>query len=438
MNGGYRRALERLYALVPSGIVLGLEPVRAALDHFDNPQSRFRVAHIAGTNGKGSTAAFVAASLARSKRRVGLYTSPHLHRFAERVRCSDGRDASLVEAPEELLGASLTRVLDAAEAGSIPNLTLFEATTVAAWLVFSAMNVEDVVLEVGLGGRLDATNVCDPAVCAITSIGLDHMALLGDTLDKIAREKAGILKKGVSFFLGPQLAAGEARAAIDEVSRPVGARLVETPALDVLEYDDRGCATVRSKEGGWRTSLGLAGAHQVDNARTALGVLRALCVPEDAIAEGLAGARWAARLERIDGAPSVLIDSAHNLDGTRVLLDALSLLLARKPVEQSSRAIVFGASSDKRWRESVELLRAFCQDPARWYFAAANLSRATAPVELAAHRGGVACDSIEEALSRAKASVGPGGLVVVCGSIFVAAAARALLLGEREDPPLGL
>lgn len=426
------RAIERLFALVPSGIVLGLATVRDALAHFGDPQARFRVAHIAGTNGKGSTSAMVAEALARAGRRVGLYTSPHLHRFAERVRC-DGR-----EADDALLERSIARVLDASEAGAIPKLTLFEATTIAAWLVFDAMNVEDVVLEVGLGGRLDATNVCDPAVCAISSIGLDHMALLGDTLPQIAREKAGILKTGVPFVLGPKLSEGPAREAIDEVASRVGAVRTDTPALVLEGFDALARATVRSEEGGWRATLGLAGAHQLDNARTAVGVLRALSVPEAAIAEGLASVRWPARLEWIEGAPSVLVDAAHNADGTRVLLEALALVHRAREAPSHARAIVFGASSDKRWRESLELLATFCPEPDRWFFCAANLSRATAPSELAEHRGGVACASVREALAMATRAVGPDGVVVVCGSIFVAAAARAVLLGEREDPPLGL
>lgn len=426
------RALERLYGLVPSGIVLGLEPVREALAHFGDPQTRFRVAHIAGTNGKGSTAAMVAEALSRSGRRVGLYTSPHLHRFAERVRC-DGR-----EADEALLNHALERVLDAADAGAFPKLTLFEATTVAAWLVFEAARMQDVVLEVGLGGRLDATNVCSPAVCAISSIGLDHMALLGDTHAKIAAEKAGILKTGVPFVLGPTLAEGEARAAIDEVASRVGAVLAPTPMLSVEVFDAQARAYVRSIDGGWRANLGLAGAHQIENARTAVGVLRALSVPEAKIAEGLTHVRWPARLETLDTSPTVIVDAAHNPDGTRVLLDALSLVLARRAVEPAARAVVFGASSDKRWRESVDALASFCADPTRWFFCAANLSRATDPAVLAAHRGGVACASVDEALESASRAVGPDGLVIVCGSIFVAGAARARLLGEREDPALGL
>ncbi|MFO0557883.1 MAG: folylpolyglutamate synthase/dihydrofolate synthase family protein [Polyangiales bacterium] len=423
MSERYLSALRALYALAPSGMILGLETVRAALAHFGDPQERFRVAHIAGTNGKGSTSAMIARALRASGRRVGLYTSPHLHRFAERIQC----DGAPVD--EATLGEALTEVLSARDRGVIPSLTLFEATTVAAWLCFARAGVEDVVLEVGLGGRLDATNVCAPTVCAITSIGLDHMALLGDTVEQIAREKAGILKTGVPYVVGPSLPGTAAGVAIDEVGARVGARRLDAASLRVVAVDSAGRARVATERGD-ECALGLAGAHQVDNARTALAVLRALGVRDEHALAGLSDVAWPARCERI---ANVLIDSAHNPEGTATLL----AVLAHDRTEPRARALVFGASSDKDWRASLDALKAFCP-PEQWHLCAANLGRATDPAVLASYAGGLAHESVASAVDRAKASVGEGGLVVVCGSIFVAAAARAYLLGEREDPPLGL
>jgi dihydrofolate synthase/folylpolyglutamate synthase len=423
MSERYLSALRALYALAPSGMILGLETVRAALAHFGDPQLRFRVAHIAGTNGKGSTSAMVARALRVSGRRVGLYTSPHLHRFAERIQC----DGAPVD--EELLGDALTEVLSARDRRVIPSLTLFEATTVAAWLCFERAGVEDVVLEVGLGGRLDATNVCAPAVCAITSIGLDHVALLGDTVEQIAREKAGILKTGVPYVLGPSLPGTPAGAAIEAVGARVGALRLDVPSLSVRVVDALGRARVVT-ERGEECALGLSGAHQVDNARTALGVLRALGVREEHALSGLREVRWPARCERIE---NVLIDSAHNPDGVATL----RAVLAHDRTEVRSRALVFGSSSDKDWRSALDGLAGFCPS-SQWHLCAAQLSRATEPSVLAAYAGGHAHASVASAVDRARASVGEDGLVVVCGSIFVAAAARAHLLGEREDPPLGL
>jgi dihydrofolate synthase/folylpolyglutamate synthase len=430
MSPRYLAVVSELYALAPSGMILGLGPVRAALAHFNDPQRRFRTAHITGTNGKGSTSAFVSEALRAADRRVGLYTSPHLHRFNERIRvdgapCDDG-----------LLGDALWDVFAARDAGAIPPLTLFEAATVAGWLVFEASAVSDVVLEVGVGGRHDATNVCDPAVCAITRVALDHQALIGPTIREIAFEKAGILKTGVPVVLGPALAAGEgdpvAREVIERVAREVGAPVLESPPATVLSLDRDARATVAF--GGpdpFTVTLGLAGAHQVENARTAVAILRQLGVAREHIAAGLSAARWPARCERVD---NVLIDSAHNPDGVRALRAVLALD-TDTPVER--RALVFGASRDKDWREGLDLLEAWCP-PSQWFLCAANLSRAAEPELLATHRGGAPCASVADAVARARALAGPHGRVVVCGSIFVAAAARAELLGVAQDPPLGL
>lgn len=423
MSERYLAALRALYALAPSGMILGLEPVRAALAYFGNPQARFRIAHVAGTNGKGSTCAMIAHALRASGRRVGLYTSPHLHRFAERIQC----DGAAVD--EELLGEVLTEVLSARARGVIPPLTFFETATVAAWLCFARVGVEDVVLEVGLGGRLDATNVCAPAVCAITSIGLDHKALLGDTVEKIAREKAGILKTGVPYVVAPSLFGTTAGAVIDEVGSHVGAPRMDAARLRVMDLDSMGRARVRTEQGN-ECVLGLVGRHQVDNAQTALGVLRVLGVSEECALVGLRDVTWPARCERM---ANVLIDSAHNPEGTATLL----AVLAHDRTELRARALVFGASSDKDWRASLDALRSFCP-PDQWHLCAANLPRATSPSVLAAHAGGHVHPSVASAVDGARSRVGEHGLVVVCGSIFVAAAARAYLLGEREDPPLGL
>jgi dihydrofolate synthase/folylpolyglutamate synthase len=431
MSDGYHAALQALYALAPSGMVLGLDPVRAALAHFHHPQRGPRIIHIAGTNGKGSTSAFVARALRAHGRRVGWYTSPHLHRFAERIRVDDHPIS------EDVLARHLHAVLRAREVGEIPPLTLFEAATIAAWTVFREQSVDDVVLEVGLGGRLDATNVCDPAACAIVSIGLDHTALLGDTHAKIAAEKAGILKHGVPFVLGPSLgpeASGEdrfARESILAVARLAGAHPLEAPACERVAIDARGRSTLRfSGPEVFSATLALAGEHQADNARVAVGLLRALDVSSSAIAEGLATARWPARCERVE---NTLLDAAHNPPG----ILALRAVLSHDPAPPDRRALVFGASSDKDWRSALDALAPWCP-PSAWFLCAANLPRALSPEVLATHQGGTPCPSVADALARARARVGPDGTALVCGSIFVAAAARALLLGEREDPPLGL
>ncbi|MDP3278582.1 MAG: folylpolyglutamate synthase/dihydrofolate synthase family protein [Deltaproteobacteria bacterium] len=430
MTARYEALLARLYAMAPSGIVLGLDRVVESLAYFNNPQQNFRIAHIAGTNGKGSTSAFVAAGLRAQGRRVGLYTSPHLHRFVERVRVQ-GEPVSEAE-----LATHLARIFDAIDLQKIPSLTLFEVATLSAWLTFEALDVQDVVLEVGLGGRLDATNVCMPAVCAITRIAMDHQAWLGDSLDAIAREKAGILKNRVPYVLGPSLSesheeAPSARAAIDQVARSVGALARPTPT-SVTHAMVHGAADVSIDLGEetLRTTLSLVGAHQIENACTAAGILHILGVSSRAIAEGLATAQWGARCELI---ANVLLDAAHNPDGIEALLGVLET----DANALTERAVVFGSSRDKEWRSALASLQKYCE-PDRWYLCAARMSRAESPDVLASWAGGHVCDSIEDALAKAQARVGPNGRVVVCGSVFVAASARAALLGERCDPLLGL
>ena len=199
------RALHDLYARVPLGMRLGLDAMRAACTRAGNPELSFEVAHVAGTNGKGSTCAMVESMARAAGKKTGLYTSPHLCRFAERIRI-DGEPIS-----DETLADVLDRALDLG-----PELSFFEAATLAAFLAFRDANVDVAVVEVGIGGRLDATNVvARPRVTAITRVALDHMDRLGDTLESIAREKAGIAKPGVAMVLGPM--AHNVRAAALEV-----------------------------------------------------------------------------------------------------------------------------------------------------------------------------------------------------------------------------
>lgn len=433
-RAAYDTARAALYALAPRGILLGLEPVRAALAAMGHPERAVPAVHVAGTNGKGSVSAMVDAALRASGKRVGLYTSPHLHRFAERIRVQ-GEPAR-----DEVIAAAAHDVLARMDRGEIPRLTFFEATTVVAWEVFRRASLDVVVLEVGLGGRLDATNECAPVVTAITRIARDHEALLGSSLDAIAREKAGILKRGVPCVLGPDLSPGtEAREAIAQVARAVGAELVEAPAARELPRDPASdplrteveIALGDGAAGPLAVALALGGGYQVQNAAVAAGVLARMGVARAHIAQGLSHARWPGRLERVDG---LLFDAAHNPDGACALARALDAL----PVAREARALVFGASSDKDHRAMLAALAPRFDPARRFYCAAAALRRAQDPGALAALAPGLACASVADALSRAGAAVGPAGLVVVCGSIFVVAEARALALDLESDPPIGM
>jgi dihydrofolate synthase/folylpolyglutamate synthase len=211
---GLSETLARLYALVPRGQKLGLERMQAACQRFGNPEAAFEAIHVGGTNGKGTVCAFVASMARAGGRRVGLYTSPHLTRFSERIQI-DGSPIS-----DDALVRNATLALDGA-----PELTFFETATLTAFLAFREAKIDLAVIEVGLGGRLDATNVIPPPrACAISRVAFDHMSDLGDTLGKIAIEKAAIIKPGSAVVLGK--VHPEARAVLEERAHEVGARLV--------------------------------------------------------------------------------------------------------------------------------------------------------------------------------------------------------------------
>ena len=299
--------LDRFAQLSPGRDILGLERITALLAALGNPQSALPpVFHVAGTNGKGSTCAFLRAGLEAGGKTVHVYTSPHLVRFNERIRVA-GR---LIE--DQALAPLLAEVLDAAEARAI-GPSFFEATTAAAFLAFSRTSADFCVIEVGLGGRLDATNVIErPLVCGIAQIGIDHQAFLGDTIEAIAGEKAGIAKPDRPIVVLDQPDA--ARERIIDVVMARGAELY------LEAYNWNLDPTLRPA---------LPGAHQVRNANLAAQMLRLAGVSEAAIREGLANVRWPARLQRLGDGPltqgrAIWIDGAHNEAAARVLADDLA------------------------------------------------------------------------------------------------------------------
>ena len=385
-------ALASLHERVPLGMRLGLEPMRAACAAAGHPEAAFPVVHVAGTNGKGSTCAMVEAIARASGLRTGLYTSPHLVRFAERIRV-DGEPTNDLEG-----------VL--AEALSIgADLSFFETATLAAFLAFRAARVELAVVEVGIGGRLDATNVIpSPRCSAITGIALDHQAMLGDTLALIAAEKAAVARSGVPIVLGAM--PPEARASAETVIAAAGARIVETVAVP----DD--------------AVLALEGPHQRANAGVAWTITRELGIGEAARRAGLASARWPGRLERIPG--GWLLDGAHNPDGARALVQAVA--------GEDIGAVVFGALADKSWREMLAVLAPLSAN--RVYVGPKG--RAPVPLEeLATLAPGVAAGSLDEALALARAQAGTR-TVVIAGSLYLVGEARAKLLGLEGDPIVAL
>jgi dihydrofolate synthase/folylpolyglutamate synthase len=387
---------------------LGLERMREACARAGHPELALSVVHVAGTNGKGSVCAMLEAMALAAGRRVGLYTSPHLCRFVERIRV-DGAPID-DDALETHLGAAL-------ELG--PELSFFETATLAALLALRAANVELAILEVGIGGRLDATNVVpSPRVCAITRIALDHTELLGDTLEAIAREKAAIAKAGVPMLVGPVPA--NVRREIERACSEAGA-----PA----RFVDDDPALGRSVH---HASIGLAGAHQKDNARIAWALGEALGLPEETRVRGLARVRWPGRLETIETPEGpVLLDAAHNPDGAVSLGAHLSQLAP----DARRVALVFGTLADKAWPEMIDGL---APRAAHHVYVTPKGRAATDPAAIASRHAGVVASSVADALEKARAAVGPGGLVVACGSVYLIGEARAQLLGLERDPPVAL
>jgi dihydrofolate synthase / folylpolyglutamate synthase len=338
-----------LISLEHFGIKLGLSNIQAICASLGHPQRQFRSVHIAGTNGKGSVAAMLDAALRAAGHRVGRYTSPHLVHLEERITVAgEPVDPAVLDAALE----AVRRAVETARAsGPLDvNPTFFEVTTAAAFVVFAHTGMDLAVLEVGLGGRFDATNIVDPTVTAITSIALDHQEHLGTTLEAIAFEKAGIIKAAVPVVIGEL--ADEARRVVQEVAEHLGATLFDASAECTAERTRQHGRTILRVTTPRRTYppfvLALRGDHQVQNATVAVRVLEVLdaCgvpVDADAITAGLAAARWPARLDLVDagGGRQVLVDGAHNPAGAAALA---SYIGSEWP---AGLPLVFGAMRDK-------------------------------------------------------------------------------------------
>lgn len=408
MAASYRETLEALYVLeAKKGMdfrLSRLDPVLSALGH---PERGFpAVVHVAGTNGKGSTAAMIDAALRAGGHRTGLYTSPHLVSFRERIRTAGepvSRDA-VVRHVETVRAAS-----DRCGAG----LTFFEIATLAALLEFREREVDVAVLECGLGGRLDVTNVVHGDVAVLTSVGIDHAEFLGNTIAEIAREKAAILKPGSVAITGDLPA--EALAAVAARVAEVGAAWKAWgrdfgPFLPLLEA--RGSA-------GPGPARGLAGGHQLGNAAVAAEAVAALAgrfpVRDEDRDRGILGARWPGRLEtlvRPGGAGALVLDAAHNVEAARTLAASLDEVAPSRP-----RVLVFAAMRDKDWRAMLgELVPHFD----RVIFSPLPMPRAEDPARfLESAPGADVASGPDAALALAEEAASVHGSVVVAGSIFL-------------------
>jgi dihydrofolate synthase/folylpolyglutamate synthase len=406
--------IDFLFSLERLGMKFGLENINALCAALGRPQCGFRSVHIAGTNGKGSATVMVETALRAAGHRAARYTSPHLVRIEERF-VVDGREVSTA-ALRDALTEVQQAVASLLRTGTLTALpTFFECATAAAFVLFRETHVDIAVLEVGLGGRLDATNVVHPLVTAITSIDFDHQAQLGNSLASIAREKAGIVKPDVPLVCGP--VPPEARAVIEQVCAERRAPLVHVSQTLLAE---RGMATLE---------LGLPGRHQRDNAAVAVGVLDELVrqgvdVPDDAIRAGLTNATWPGRLERLSfRGRDVLLDAAHNPAGARALAAYL------EETGGNRITLLFGAMRDKDARGMLGPLAPHC---ARVVCTTAPTPRAASAGELAACArqvmpASVPIDAIDDPRAALAFAAASGHAIVAAGSIFLIGPLRDIL-----------
>ncbi len=427
-----------------------LDRMRNLLARLDNPQDRLPILHIAGTKGKGSTAAMMAAILKAARYRTGMFSSPHFERVEERLAIN-GKPCSAAELVE--LVAEVRPVVEAmdheaAAAGGM-GPTYFEIITALALVHFVRRRVDAAVLEVGLGGRLDSTNVCIPRVCVITSISLDHTEQLGDTLEAIAREKAGIVKPGVPVVSGV-LAPGP-RSVIAEVCREQVAPLLELGVDFTFDYRpaehlEQSDAPARLDFRWQRPPAGfvpaeyvdlalpLAGRHQAANAALALAALAPLQqfdrgIDDRAVRRGLADLHWPGRVEVLGRRPAVVVDVAHNVASIEALLETLE-----ESFHARRRHLVFAASNDKDIRGMLQALLPRFDTVALTRYT--SNPRSAAPEELArlAHElSGQRPPAFTEpaaAWHAAKAQAEPDDLICVTGSFFIAAEVRRLFTAK--------
>jgi len=359
----FNKSVEYIYSLERTDTEFNLDAIQEFLNKVGNPENNLKCIHVAGTNGKGSTCAFINQSLIEAGYNVGFFSSPHLVKFNERIRVNNE------EISDEDL-ERLTKELDLKQKETGVNLTFFEAATVLAYWYFNEKKVDYVVLEVGLGGRLDATNTCKPIITVITSIGYDHMHMLGDTLELITKEKAGIIKPGIKVVTAVESIDGIRPQKID------------------LE-------------------IGLKGDYQKDNAALAYTVLKELNIEEKYILKGLKNTRWKGRYEFIN--PNILVDCAHNEQGVNALVDSVKKL-------NRNIILIFGVCDNKDVKKMSEK---FKELKPKVILTKSKVNRAVEPETLKQYfENAVTKDNVKEALEYAK-SIQSEDLILVSGSIYL-------------------
>jgi len=445
----YQRALEYLYSLTNYEIksqftyapqFFDLARVERLLDSLDNPHHQFKSIHVAGTKGKGSTSAMLASILRTAGYRTGLYTSPHLHCFRERIRVNDAY------IPESDLVSLIERLRPLAEQDK--ELTTFEIATALAFTYFAQAGVEAAVIEVGLGGRLDATNVIHPLAAIITTIGHDHMHILGNTLAQIAAEKAGIIKEGVPIVTAPQEHASmaviertcaEKHAPLHAVGRNWRWRATHC-SLEGQDFTATGRRNEASRVSYKDLHVPLLGKHQLRNATVVLATIevlreRGLDIADSHVRDGLHSVAWPARFEVMGDHPYFVVDGAHNVDSARCLAATL-----RQYFPEQRPWLVLAILNDK---DISAILKQVLPQAEGAFFARSHHPRAAESErlqELAAHYDvpTAIIRDVGQATLQALDQAGESGLVVAAGSFTTAGEAREawLRLHNQPMPPI--
>lgn len=451
----YEDALDFLYSFIDYSLKrnfrnaaekFNLERMRHFMTLLGDPQKDYDILHVAGTKGKGSVSSMCASVLMAEGYRVGLYTSPHMVRFTERIKIND----------QEISKADVVEIIDQLKpiTEKVPEITTFELMTAMAFLYFSQQKVNYSVFEVGLGGRLDATNIVNPMVSVITSISYDHVKILGDTLSEIAGEKGGIIKEGVPVVVAPQKE--EARLKLEQIAQERTSPLIQvgrdylyaadSHSLDSQHFlvwtpDEQPMVDEFIESGGrdiWsplRLRIPLLGFHQVENAATAYAALKTaeklgLMLSQEAYQKGFSSVKWPGRMEVLQNHPTIVIDSAHNRYSALRLRQALDDYFPGLPV-----IMVFGASEDKDIEGMYQELLPRVRRVITTQSIHPRAIDAGELVELA-HRFGrsaLAVTPIEDAFDLALQEAGQEAVVLVTGSVFVVAAIRDIFSNQHQD-----
>ncbi len=400
---------------------LGLQRITQVLEALGRPQDRLRFVHVAGTNGKGSTCAMIASAVRAAGRRTGLFTSPHLAEPTERIQI-DGRPISAGRFANafERVHAAVEQLL--AEGAIDLHTTYFETVTAMALVVFAEEEVDMVVLEVGLGGRLDATNIVTPELCVITPIDFDHETFLGRSLEAIAGEKAGILKAGVPAVFARQRSEAAAVLELRAAQLSISVARTEAWSIEDLQLDARGSRFLLSGELDLRIVCPLAGEHQVENAATASVALTRLGISEPEIIAGIAQTRWPGRLELASVHPEIILDGAHNPAGARALGAYIARFYAGRRVR-----LIYGAMRDKAIDEIGGILFPHAQQV---IVTAPHQARALAPEsirQVVEHPDLRTAANLRDALAMVRDATAED-VIFITGSLFLVAEAREMLV----------